>query len=338
MAHFLVALLLVAASALFGPTTAAAQAIESDIWLVALSTTAEGDLRFGVAENVTRRPGYDNQPHFTPDGSGFWFTIYDDHTLQSDIWRYDVGPGTVAQIVASNPESEYSATPLPDGSGISAVRVEADSTQRLWRFDLRGNNSAPILPELQPVGYHAWADPETAVLFVLGAPPTLVVADVTGGAPPRVVASNVGRSLQRIPGTGRVSFVQRDDGGAGTIMALDPASDEITPIAPVLDRARDDHAFTPDGRLLQGLGSTLHAWDPEAQAWVQVVDLGPSGPRNITRLAVSPRGDVVAVVDVVTLPGLAGESEGAAPPAGFSRPAPNSETTGRPAWRRPASR
>ncbi len=74
----------------------------------------------------------------------------------------------VTRVIASNPESEYSATPLPDGSGLSVIRVEADSTQRLWRFDMDGANGSVVLEDVAPVGYHAWADQRTLVMFVLG--------------------------------------------------------------------------------------------------------------------------------------------------------------------------
>ena len=240
--------------------------------------------------------GYDNQPHFTPDGSGFWFTIYDDHTLQSDIWRYDLAEGTVKRVVASNPESEYSATPMPDGSGISVVRVERDSTQRLWRFDLSGANGAPLLPDIVPVGYHAWADPATVVVFVLGDPPTLRVADVASGSA-RVVARDVGRSLQAIPGTGDVSLVQRGAEGS-FIVRLDPRLGTTNTVAPTLDGA-DDHAWTPGGVLLQGTGSSIHAWSASASEWRLVADLSADGVATITRIAVSPMGDRIAFVDVI---------------------------------------
>lgn len=298
------------------PASMSSQVPESDIWLVSVSARPDGSLAFGEPRNVTRRPGYDNQPRFTPDGSGFWFTSYDDHTGQSDIWRYDIAPGTVARIVASNPESEYSAAPLPDGSGISVVRVEADSTQRLWRFGLRGEGGSPLFPDLAPVGYHVWADDSTVALYHLAALPwcpqpvscpttrTLVVGRASGGGPGRVepeaLASDIGRSLQRIPGSTRISFVQHGEGGERTIVALDPRTKELEPLAPALERSYGDHAWTPGGVLLQGRGSALYGWAPDqGEDWRELVDFGASGPGNITRLAASPAGDLIAMVDLI---------------------------------------
>ena len=99
------------------------------------------------------------------------------------------------------------------------MRVEADSAQRLWRFDGDGTHPSVIFPDIAPVGYHAWSGPRTAVLYVLGEPPTLQVAEVGGGAP-RTVARDVGRSIQTMPGGKEVSYVQRLPDGATEIRAL----------------------------------------------------------------------------------------------------------------------
>src|SRR5207247_2230099 len=71
-----------------------------------------------------------------------------------------------------------------------------------------------VRDSINPVGYHAWADGHTLVLFVLGSPSTLQIADASSrGARGEVVARDIGRSLQRIPGRPSVSFVQRDSVG-----------------------------------------------------------------------------------------------------------------------------
>jgi len=201
------------ALALAAVSLAAGQATSStDIFLAELRARGPRDrVEVGAPVNATHRTGYDNQPFFTPDGRGFLYTSVFDG--QADIWRYDIAAGRSAPVTTT-PESEYSATPLPDGSGFSVVRVEADSTQRLWRFDWDGGHPSLILAGVKPVGYHAWGDAQTLALFVLGQPATLQVADLrTGTATP--VAKDIGRGVQRIPGVDppAISFVQRLGGG-----------------------------------------------------------------------------------------------------------------------------
>lgn len=266
---------------------------DTDVYLARLQ--GEGlEVRLAEARNATARPGYDNQPHFLSDGSGLLYTVVDD-AGQADTWRLDLGADDPVRVTATAPESEYSPTPLPGGGGFSAVRVEADSTQRLWRFAMDGTPDAPILPDVAPVGYHAWSGESTLLLFVLGDPPTLQVADAADGTV-RVAARDIGRSLQPVPGTEAVSFVQVGPEGGRTIMRWDP-SGEITP---VVDAPGDgeDHAWTPDGTLLMGSGSRVMAWSPAAPdgGWVEVGDLSGLGADGVTRLAVSPDGAWIAVV------------------------------------------
>ena len=271
----------------------------TDIWLATLTSTQESMPSIGIPTNITQRPGYDNQPYFLPDGSGFWFTVVDDHSGQADIWRYDISSGGVTQVTQSAPESEYSATPLPDGSGITVIRVEADSTQRLWRFDADGRNASVLIPDLAPVGYHKWADEHTLVMFVLGDPAlgdpaTLQIWNEDLGMLP-IAAQDVGRSIQPIPDSGDVSYVQRHEDGTSSIMRLRPHEGESELLIATL-AGGDFHAWTPDGVLLMGEGSSLLAWKPgSGSEWTEVANFGDIG-MTISRLAVSPDGAHIAIV------------------------------------------
>ncbi|MFM7216591.1 MAG: hypothetical protein ACKO1U_01080, partial [Bacteroidota bacterium] len=45
--------------------------------------------------NMTKRPGYDNQPYFNHDGNGFYFTAINKDTTQSDIYVSDFKKHTI---------------------------------------------------------------------------------------------------------------------------------------------------------------------------------------------------------------------------------------------------
>lgn len=272
------------------PDTTAAEAPDTDVYLAELGGTG-ASLVVGAYHNVTDRPGYDNQPHFTPDGAALLYTAADE-AGRTDIMRYDLASERSELVTQTYPESEYSPTPLPDGTGISVIRVEADSTQRLWRFAPDGTDAALILPDVAPAGYHAWSGPETILVFVLGDPPTLQVA-APGGGEGRVVASGIGRSLQPEPGTGRISYALLSD-TASYIMAYDPARDTSVRLAPVLGEGQD-HAWTPDGTLLMAGGGLLYRWDEGGSEWA-VVPMEQAFDGEISRLAVSPAGDLLAFV------------------------------------------
>jgi dipeptidyl aminopeptidase/acylaminoacyl peptidase len=280
-------------------TPPAAPPPDTEISVASLSTGTNG-LTVGQPANITNSPGYDNQPSFTPDGRSILFTSIRGGT-QTDIYRYDLASRTVTRVTET-PESEYSPTMTPDGGHISVIRVEADQTQRLWRFTADGRQPELVLANVKPVGYHAWIDEHTLALFVLGQPATLQLADVRTGAS-KVIVPGIGRSLQRIPGRGTISFVERGAGGGATavpklsVRELDPASGRATPLMDAVAGAREaDLAWTPDGLLLMADNDVLYGWRRGDRDWRKVADLAALGLHGVSRIAVNAKGDQIAFV------------------------------------------
>lgn len=261
----------------------------TDIYLYRLSDGGVS-LRSRVV-NITNRVGYDNQPSF--DGSAILYTSQRDG--QTDVFKFENARHTA---FTSTPESEYSPTLTPDGNAIAVVRVERDSTQRLWRFPLNGTPPTPILKSIKPVGYFAWLDSTTLALFVLGNPNTLRIADShTDSA--LTVTTNIGRSLQRVPGGRRASFVQRS-GDRWVLKTVDPTQEsdgswDIATVATLPDSA-EYVVWKSDSELYTAGGSRLYRLRLPATAWDVVADLSGIGIRHITRLALHPNGRELALV------------------------------------------
>lgn len=266
----------------------------SDIHVVHVRMTAAG-LVADSAARLTDRAGYDNQPYFTPDGRFILYTSMDD-TGQADIRRIDLATRQSTAVTRTSPESEYSATPMPGGARFSAIRVEADSAQRLWSFAMDGSDPRVVLADIRPVGYHAWLDAGHVALYVLGSPATLQLADVAAGTA-RVLARDIGRSLHRVPGRDAVSFVHRADGvGAGTITIIHPASGEMEPLVSPFEE-NEYHAWLSATTIVTGRDSRLHVFTPASDsAWVPGPDLAKFGIHGISRIAVSPDGRMIALV------------------------------------------
>jgi hypothetical protein len=277
------------------PRTSVASA-DAEVYLVPL--TMRGDtVRAGAPFNATRRAGYDNQPVFTPNSRALYYTanLGDGHT---DIWRLDLSSGLTVPVRRTVPESEYSAAPiLGDTGGLAVIRVEADSTQRLWRLPLGSGAPTVIIPDLKPVGYFAQPDDSTWVTFVLGSPATLHVSR-TGRAGSVQLASNIGRSLHRIPGTRFVSFVQK---GAQPwrVMRLDVQTNRMDTLV-ALPEGTEDVAWLDSTTLLTGQNTKLMQWTRGAgtgrDAWREIADFGFAHLARISRLAVSPSRAWLAVV------------------------------------------
>ena len=272
----------------------------TDIYVAELRVTNRR-ASVGAPVNATARPGYDNQPSFLSTSRSFLYTsVHEDG--QADIYRYDLDRKTTARVTATR-ESEYSPTPLPTGSGFSVVRVEADSTQRLWAFQSDGSRPRLVLDAIKPVGYHAWANDHTLLLFVLGSPATLQMADARAAAAPgEVLARDIGRSLQRIPGREAVSFVQRDSAAGASLQEFDVRTRRVTKLVQAPPGA-DFFVWTPESIVLTASGTTLYQWDPlRGGDWEPVADFAAAGLTNLTRLAVSPKGDRLAIVAVPASP------------------------------------
>lgn len=262
----------------------------TDLYLLGIEAQSDR-WRIESVVPVTDRAGYDNQPHFLPDGQSVLYTsIRDD---QADIYRFDLADRSLHRLTATA-ESEYSPTPLPDGSGFSTVRVEADGTQRLWAFDLSGTNPRLLLESVAPVGYHAWIDPRTLALFVLGEPATLQIADLQTGTA-TVRDTDIGRSLHPTLGGRGVAYIAKGSAEGWTINELNVEDDSPRALISTLPE-REDFLRTPSGQLLMGSGSKLFLANLEENAWEPAADLADHGIGDVTRLAMSPDGLWLVVV------------------------------------------
>lgn len=306
MAAIYAAILAIAASitALAGqPAAPPAPPPDTDIHELTFDGTL-ADLARATPRPVATMRGYENQPAYTPDGGTILFTANRDGK-QTDIHAFDRATRQ-SRALTKTSEGEYSATPTPDESGFSVIRVEADGTQRLWRFDRDGGNPRLVLAGIKPVGYHAWADADRLVLFVLGKPATLHVARVSTGTSD-VIAADVGRSLQPIPGRKATSFVQREADGRYWVKSVDAATRTVRPIVRAAPESESrDCAWLPDGTLLMSAGTRILAHVPTAARigtdrpapddWRPVFDAAPHGLGAVTRMAVAPGGRALAIV------------------------------------------
>jgi len=244
--------------------------------------------------NLTRRDGYDNQPSFDARGRVLFYTRRAPNALlrdslrdvQTDIWRYalDGSDHTPATVTA---ESEYSAQVTPDGNSLTVIRVERDSAQQLWRMPLTTAGTAErLVGRVKPVGYYAWVGGQVA-MFVLGSPATLQLMDTVSG---RIdtIARDIGRGVKRVPGTSRVTFVQRV-GTSWYIDQVDLATRAVTRLVKTLPGV-DEYAWVDSTTMIAGTGTTLQQWTRAQTGWTVVADLKFAPLTNISRVTVDPTG------------------------------------------------
>ncbi|MDH3627911.1 MAG: M20/M25/M40 family metallo-hydrolase [Acidobacteriota bacterium] len=275
-----------------------AQIPSTDIFLMDV-VAQDGDVGVDQVRRLTDRVGYDNQPKFLPDGRSIVYSSWRD--TGTDIYRMDLATGETT-VVTGTAEGEYSPTPIPGQNAISYVRDYGDLKQQLWSVNLDDGSFKLLLPDVNPVGYHAWNGSDELLLFVLGEPMTLQVAR-TGPGAGRHLADSPGRGLSRIPGRDRMSYVDKS-AEPWWLTEIDIASGDRRPLVET-PTDREDYAWAPDGSVWIADDSRLYRWHEGESAWTEVADLDSHGVRGITRVAFSPDGDRLVVVGARTPEDLA---------------------------------
>ncbi len=251
--------------------------------------------------NISDNPGYDNQPSFSPDGSYILFAST--RNGQTDIRKYDIETQSYSWLTETK-GSEYSPTVMPDGEHFSAINLKPDGEQLLWKYPLTGTGSADpevIVPDLK-IGYHAWHNADTLISFVLSDsanPATLQLNDLRNGEN-IIIAEEPGRSLHKIPNADSasvlMSYILKSGEEFWFICELDLKTMDTSRIIPTICGS-EDMAWTPRESILMGSGSKLIAYLRNRQmGWMELADLNEFGLTDITRIAVSPNGDRIALV------------------------------------------
>lgn len=262
----------------------------TEVYLFDLNKDGE-TYRLSNPVNISNNEGYDNQPSFLPDGSGILFSST--RNGQTDVIHYNISDGSNMWLTDSK-GSEYSPTVMPDGKHFSTIILEEDGTQKFWKYPLTGGKNELLIGDIV-IGYHAWYNQNTLYSFVLGEPPTLQKTNIKTGNN-SVITEYPGRSLHKIPGSGHISFVDKGDSTQWIIKSINPNEGTITSISNTLIGS-EDMAWSPSGNIFMGKGSILYTKNPDENTkWVESADLSAYDLSGITRLAISPAGNKIAVV------------------------------------------
>lgn len=240
--------------------------------------------------NISDNPGYDNQPSFLNDGSGILFTSTRDN--QTDVVLYNLENRTKAWLT-NTLGNEYSPIQTPYSKRFSAIYLEKDGRQLLWTYPFSRRKPRVLIDNLA-VGYHVWFNKKIVVVFVLGDPPTLVVSNLKFKIK-YPIEKNIGRSINKIPETDLISYISEEE-NVHEIFEINPINSEKKYIADALDDSQD-MAWTPDGTIIMGKDNRLYKLKPgNDKKWIEFANLKAFKLNGITRIAISPLGNKIAIV------------------------------------------
>lgn len=262
----------------------------SEIYILHLAVKKSG-VSVSNPQNITNKPGYDNQPFFHPDKPLLYYASANAEA-KTDLIEYNIKTKATRNLINTS-EREYSPTVTPDKKFLSCIIQRDDGVQDLGKYPIDGG-AAEVLINTLKVGYHAWINSESLLLFVLSDTMTLHQFNLASKNDV-IVAKRIGRSLHRIPKTSSMSFVHKVSDTEWLIKKID-ADGRIETITQTLP-GREDLAWTPDGKIMMSDGKKLFYYQPgKSTSWqeIQMPTNMPAG--SITRLAISTKGNQLAIV------------------------------------------
>jgi Tol biopolymer transport system component len=233
--------------------SASGQLPDTDIFLATVSDTGDG-WEFGEAENISARPGYDNQPSFSSGSSTLLYVAVMD-SVQSDIMEYDP-EGKISRLLISTPESEYSPVFTPDGKAISVVRVDFDAGQRFYTLSPEYPFEPTLIPNTDSVGYYCWLNDSLLAMFLVGERFALTVLNVNT-TERNLIRYDIGRCLKLSPDRNSLYFLDKSDSLNWKIAAMSIQGGEVKTVCDALGK-NEDFALLPDGTILMGNEGKLY--------------------------------------------------------------------------------
>lgn len=269
-------------------------------WEIHLFDLFESDKGFRIenGSNISSNKGYDNQPFFTPGGETILFSSERDGA-QTDIYEYVIASRKTAQVTDTK-SSEYTPKTSPDNQIITFVRdgEGANPDQSVWQLNRKTGEYSWALNSKEPVGYYHINHENGDVLFWSRYGFSVQYLNIKKNLNQYVSGNVVPGTPKQVPGTGLFSFAHRQMNGDVWIKSFNPETHAITPIAPVYG-TNAEYAWAPNGNLFRAENNVLYVWKKgeASKEWTKVQDMSGMFTGTISRLAISPDGKMMALVE-----------------------------------------
>ncbi len=278
------------ATALMGFPSLTFPQADTEVFLLNLKTTSQ-QVAPGEIRNLSDNAGYDNQPSFYSDDVILFSST---RQGQTDVAAYSLKEGHKTWKTDTPGGGEYSPLKIPGSEDFSAIRLDEDGKQLLYRYHWETGKPEPLFNDLK-VGYHLWYSPEILVFSVLVEDRMDLVISNLKDETNYTFQKNVGRSLHRIPNTRLVSFVNKE-GGKRELKSVDPLSG-ATRLITELPPGAEDVCWLGDGSLLAGSDHRILQFRPGlSDSWKVYRVLPEAEIGKISRMAVNASSDLLLIV------------------------------------------
>jgi hypothetical protein len=240
--------------------------------------------------NISNNEGYDNQPSFLNNDRILYSST---RNGQTDIAQYFSSYKSKVWINLTE-GSEYSPLKIPNKNEVSAVRLDKDGKQRLYRYNLSNGQSSELIQDLV-VAYYTWFNEETIVSAVIEDQQLNLFATNISAGISKKYATNVGRSFHKIPNSNLISFISKENENQWQIKSINPDTGVTKLIANTMEGV-EDICWLNNKTILSGRGTKLYKLTlNKDNNWVEISDFSSLGITSITRITVNSSMDKLAI-------------------------------------------
>ncbi|WP_152558133.1 nuclear transport factor 2 family protein [Altibacter lentus] len=274
----------------------------TDVFLLKVPSN-DGIWHIKKIQNISRDPGYDSQPSFLNNSQ---LLFAGNNNGQTDIARYDLETSTKEWYNTPSSGGEYSPQRIPESASIAAVRLDTNGLQRLYRYEGASGKAQPteMIQGLQVAYFAAYNDRKILASVLSDDRLDLVLIDLQKKTIDTLL-QNSGRSIHKVPGGNSLSYTAVNDAGNHDIYLLDMDTKESFFVTE-LPVGIQDYTWLDASTMILGSGARLYHYDTFSDNdWQPLADLSSLAIKNISRLAASPDGKMLALVAEPAVPSSA---------------------------------
>ena len=279
---------------LFNCTKFIAQS-DSEIFLLDIKFKQD-KIEISNVKKISNNKGYNNQPIFVSNDK-ILFTS--ERNLQNDIVQYDSSENSL-KYLTNTLTSEYSPIRYKKNK-ITAVSLDKKGEQYLRIYDIKDNTfKIPFTDKI--VGYYNYSKQIKNLIIssVLENNELVLYTSNLKTKEHTYVDNNTGRSIHNIPkykfGQEKISYISKKD-SIWNINYVDLSNYKTKTITTTLNN-NEDICWFKDGSILTSHKNNLYIFNSKlSNDWILLCSLEKYGITNISRIAINPDNDKLALVN-----------------------------------------
>ena len=279
---------------LFNCTKFIAQS-DSEIFLLDIKFKQD-KIEISNVKKISNNKGYNNQPIFVSNDK-ILFTS--ERNLQNDIVQYDSSENSL-KYLTNTLTSEYSPIRYKKNK-VTAVSLDKKGEQYLRIYDIKDNTfKIPFTDKI--VGYYNYSKQIKNLIIssVLENNELVLYTSNLKTKEHTYVDNNTGRSIHNIPkykfGQEKISYISKKD-SIWNINYVDLSNYKTKTITTTLNN-NEDICWFKDGSILTSYKNNLYIFNSKlSKNWKLLCSLEEYGITNISRIAINPDNDKLALVN-----------------------------------------